>query len=127
MTKKKILLDIPFFHYFGCGRGDGYNIKEFAKNMCDLGMQIINSSARHPASNGCTKRGIKTVKEQLKKHGQISTLQLAEVISAYIHGSNQVDVVRQWSFFLGQGTKTELPNSLIRSFEWSYFLDTENI
>ena len=91
--------------------------------MCDLGMQIINSSARHPASNGCTKRGIKTVKEQLKKHGQISTLQLAEVISAYIHGSNQVDVVRQWSFFLGQGTKTELPNSLIRSFEWQHVMD----
>ena len=34
-----------------------------------------------------------------------------------------MDVVRQWSFFLGQGTKTELPNSLIRSFEWQHVMD----
>ena len=44
----------------------------FAKNlqakMGDMGVQINHSSAYHPASNGFAERGIKTVKDQLKKH-----------------------------------------------------------
>ena len=36
--------------------------------MGDLGVQINHSSAYHPASNGFAERGIKTVKDQLKKH-----------------------------------------------------------
>ena len=36
--------------------------------MGELEVQVVNSLAYHPASNGCAERGIKAVKVQLKKH-----------------------------------------------------------
>ena len=60
---------------------------------------MVHSSAYHPASNRCAERGIKTVKEQLKKHGIVSPLQLAEIIFSINTREQPGGVGHQWPDF----------------------------
>lgn len=93
-----------FFSQYGYASSIRYDSgpafrKEFAKQMGLLGVKVTHSSAYKPASNGCAEYGIKTCKEQLKKHGLLSHGPICNWLKSYllasILGFSQVNVTQQ--------------------------------
>ena len=62
--------------------------QEFVRIMGEMGIEAVKSSCYNPESNGQAERGVRSLKEQLKKGGRINSLQLAELAFA-IHCRNQ--------------------------------------
>ena len=93
---------------------------DFEKQMAELGITAIKSSCYNPESNGGAERSVKLLKDQLKKGGgQLTQLQIAELLFA-VNSRDQGSQGSPISRFLGQGTKSLIPNSLNRSFCWSW-------
>ena len=91
--------------------------KEWETELNKIGIQVLHSSAYNSQSMGLVERSVRTLKDILKKNGNLSQLMLDEQVFAInakedgITGSNN-------SRFYGRGVRSGLPNSLDRFIDW---------
>jgi hypothetical protein len=62
-----------------CDSGPGFR-NSFARELKELGIDVIYSSAYNPSSNALVERSVRTLKKLLKKCGPLTQLQLREMI-----------------------------------------------
>ena len=78
------------------------------QEMKALGIRVRYSSGYNPSSNGLVKRSNRSLKEVLNKCCNVNAIQLRELIFCV----NARDNGSAFSKFLGQGTRSYIPNSM---------------
>jgi hypothetical protein len=90
--------------------------------MKNIGIEVVDSSAYNPSSNGLVERSVRTLKQLLKKCGPINQLQLREMIFCSNSREQEGGQGSPLSRFLGHGVRTGLPNSLDRNLNWNHMM-----
>ena len=104
-----------------CDSGPGYR-QTFIEEMGKLGVQVIHSSAYNPSSNSHAERAVRTLKDILKKHENISSLQLKEILFCSNTRLQVNGAGSPLARFLGRDVLSGLPNSLDRSLNWDQLM-----
>ena len=102
--------------------GPGFR-QTFEEGMKKLGIEAIHSSAYNSQSQGSCERGVRSVKELLKKCGSLSQLQLSEMVFCLNTRDQPNGQGNALGRFLGHGVRSPLPNSLDRSYNWVQTLE----
>ena len=71
---------------------------------------------------GLVERSVRTLKEILKKNGNLSQLQLAELVFA-VNSKHRGEHGSAITRFLGRGVRGILPNSLDRNVQWKELIE----
>ena len=90
--------------------------------MKKLGVKVVHSSAYNPQSMGLVERSVRTLNEILKKNGNLSQLQLAELVFP-VNSKHQGEQGSAITRFLGRGVRGILPNSLDRNVQWKELIE----
>ena len=104
-----------------CDSGPGYR-QTFIEEMGKLGVQVIHSSAYNPSSNSHAERAVRTLKDILKKHENINSLQLKEILFCSNTRLQVNGAGSPLARFLGRDVLSGLPNSLDRSLNWDHLM-----
>ena len=97
--------------------GPGFR-NTFEEGMKNLGIGVVHSSAYNSQSQGSCERGVRSIKELLKKCGNLSQLQLSEMIFCLNCRDQPNGQGNALGRFLGHGVRSPIPNSLDRSYNW---------
>ena len=96
--------------------------ESWEEELQKLGVKVVHSSAYNPQSMGLVERSVQTLKEILKKNGNLSQLQLAEIVFA-VNSKHQGEQGSAITRFLGQGVRGNLPNVLDRNVQWKELIE----
>ena len=90
--------------------------KGFQDYLTGLGIAHVNSSAYNPESNGLAERGVKQIKDVLKKIKKPTKEKLLEVVFD-VNNHVQNDSGSASERFFKRGPRTKLPNSINRQLD----------
>ena len=104
-----------------CDFGPGYR-ETFQRELKEIGIEVIYSSAYNPSSNALVERSVRTLKDLLKKVGPVSQLQLRELVFCANAREQEEGQGSPISRFLGHGVRSNIPNSVNRNVDWNFLM-----